>query len=270
MRANKPESRKNKAQIQIWGVHNVEKKKTLPKQGLSDFTDSVQANPSLSQITTALRELIAAGEVVKDGYLVSPNKLAQTDNEWARALRRQLGLDVKCELKDRMIRRAADLLADEGLLLSGKNRRAGRRVIRKRRGYIGLVSSGTRLDFMGRVIEGIDEALDEYRRAMGSEGTFRLICELSKSSDRENDVEKEERIVRELKSVTDGLIILPVRSAERSGDIARYVSKGFPIVLLGQGWMHEDEEIRSEVPIVAYREDEIARKIADMTKPLMD
>jgi DNA-binding LacI/PurR family transcriptional regulator len=218
--------------------------------------------PSIRQIASALRELIDTGQVVREGHLVSPNKLAAQ-----KILCRQLGMHEDCEMNQRMIRRAAELLVDEGFLVSERNRRAGLRVVKKRQGYIALVSSGTRLDFMGRVIEGIDQALEEHNSVNPGEA-FRLICALSQRENRSE--EKEERVVRELRPITDGLIILPVRSGDRSGDIANYVTTGFPIVLLGRRWITAEEEGRSDAPIVAYNEARIAKTIVEKTKPLVD
>src|SRR5262245_40567782 len=86
------------------------------------------------------------------------------------------------------VRMAFSKLECKGLIRSTPNNpRAGFKVVHRIHGLIGLICYTPRLDWTGKVIEGVDSRLDEYNNEVrGDHPKFRLIICLARSSDEES------------------------------------------------------------------------------------
>jgi hypothetical protein len=170
------------------------------------------------------------------------------------------------------VRTALAMLVGEGLLVSTPNRREGFQVHRKRRGLIGLVSRSATGDFIGRVIDGINEEL-----ARGSTGTDGACCRLLCVSawpkagvfDPDTITQAEDHLISRLAQETDGLIILPAGRIDRMRSFQGLCAAKFPMVLLGPGYQPKDFDPVAGTHQVVYPEKQVARKVASFVEEIV-
>lgn len=161
------------------------------------------------------------------------------------------------------VRTALSILVGEGLLLSPKHRRDTFKIQRKPKGLISLVGYDPYGDFMGGVIDGINEELG-LRKARGEARIARLVSAFLSEPQRNLSVdrttEEEDKLVREMQGETDGIIFLPSGRIDRMPTLVGPRNR-FPLVFLGPGNQPNDFKPVSGVHQVIYSEREIALRI---------